>query len=246
MDDPKFTARLSPANIKHLSYTLVYIAKFTKQILLRFEDNGINIQATDACHVAMLNISIDRSFFDSLIACGSIGVNVEILNKILGFMEGDCFFEYQTNGKLQIKDKESEFEMTCFEIDTERFEFPEEEIREMTLIELFGDHNTFDMIETIKQWTSKFHADKVRFYLTEDKLTVSTETMETKICKTFQTNNSTIDDWCVTVNTRYITQLPKTDHLILSWKHNFPLMIEERRTDELFIQTFIAPMMDDE
>jgi hypothetical protein len=204
----------------------------------------MNIQCADPAHIAMLNVCVYRPFFTTLIAHGDIGINVDLFHKIVAMMEGDTFFEYDARkAKLRVSDENTVFEMACFEFDGEQFEFPAEEIAQMTPVE-FLDGTTADMVETIKKWTAKFKTDSVRFEITDDRLTLSAETMETTIKKRFSIMGSD-KNWETRINTKYLTQLPKTNNtLVLSWRHDFPVMIEES-TPLFTMQTFVAPMMDD-
>ena len=245
MDDLKFEARLSAENRKDLLYILSYIEKFNSQAVLRFNDDGIIIQVADPAHVSMLNVCIYSGFFTSLVARGEIGINVGTFYKILRMMEEDNFFAY-VGPKLRIFDSNQLFEMNCYEIDAEQFEFPADEIRKMSPIEFF-ESNTMEMVDTIKKWTSQFKADKVRFKVFGDRLTLSTTTTETSIQRGFTILTADCD-WESQINTKYFTQLPKTDNaIVLSFRNDFPIMIQEQ-TRWFTIQTFVAPMaeMDDD
>jgi len=244
MNDPEFRARLSAANRSELLYLLSYIKKFNEQVVLSFSDDGLRIQVADPAHVAMLNVCVSRNFFTTLVAHGEIGVNVGLFHKIIGMMDGDTLFEYDAQkAKLRVSDADTVFEMACFVLDCENFEFPEEEIAQMNPIELLFGGSSQLLIDTVKQWAGKFGADSVRFDIEDDRLTLSAETIETTIQKTVSIMGS--KNWAGKFNTRYLTQLQKTDNdLVLSWRHDFPLMIEER-APFFVIQTFIAPMMTD-
>lgn len=241
MNDPQFDARLSVESKSELLYLFSYIEKFNNQVVLRFNDDGLRIQCTDPAHVSMLNVRIDRSFFTSLIARGEIGVNVGLFHKILDLMVGDTFFEYHAP-KLKIFDANTTFEMACFDIDSEQFDFPAEQIAKMIPIEFF-ENSTVDLVETIKKWTSKFKTDSVRFQVRGDTLKLSSETMETTIQRNFSIIKSEYN-WDTRINTKYFTQLPKTNAIIISFLEEFPLLIDEC-TKHIEIQTFVAPMLDD-
>lgn len=241
MDDPTFRARLSPESRKHFQYILSYISKFNSDVLLRCTDEGLNIQVADPAHISMINVCLNRDFFDSLVAHGEIGVKVDTFNKILGMMEDNCMMEL-VNAKLHIKDENTHFEMSCFEIDGEKFEFPAEEIAQMKPVEFFGA-STATMIDVVKQWHSKFHIDAVEFNIHEDRLTLSATGMDTNISRNFPILTSE-GYWKAKINAKYFTQLPKTsNNITMSWRLDFPVMMEER-SRHFTMQTFVAPMMD--
>jgi len=244
MDDPRFAARLSCENRKEFIHICSYAKGFNTQVQLRFNDKGINIQAMDGARVSMLNINISQDFFVSIVAHGVIGINVKILEQVLGMFEGEVKFEYDTTkSKLVVKDLGTSFEMICFNIDDEQLTFPEEEISRMTPVEFFGDGSISEMVDDIRKWTSKFKASDVKFLITEGFLTISTETMDTNISKKY--NISGEGAWESKIRTVYFTQMPKTPHTItMYWLPDFPLMIEERGR-HFNIQTFIAPMIED-
>lgn len=245
MDDPRFAARLSSENRKELIHICSYVKVFNDHVQLRFNEKGINIQAMDGAHVSMLNIDIFRNFFTSLVARGFIGIDVKILEQVLGMFEGEIKFEYDNQrSKLVVKDPGSQYALSCFTIDDEQLNFPEESIAQMTPIEFIGDGNTNEMTDDIKKWASKFKASDVKFLIEDGVLTISTQTMDTEIAKKYNIIGEGV--WNCKIRTVYFTQLPKTQNVVtMSWLPDFPVMLEERGRD-FNIQTFIAPMMEDE
>ena len=243
MNDPCFIARLHSKNRIHFLRIFQYIREFNAQCQLRFDDNGIRIQVSDPSHVSMLNISIDRTFFASVVGRGEIGVSSVTIVKILSFLEGDIQFEYNAEkARLKIWGSEGMFETSCYEIDSELFEFPMDEILAMTPIEIFGDGSTNDIIETVRKWSSRFQAEDVSLSIVDDTLSIETDTDETNIKTSFSIIGGQ-GNWNAKIRANYFTQLKKTQAVVtIYWKNDFPIMIEERG-DDFKIQTFIAPQM---
>ena len=246
MNDPCFTARLHSKNRIHFLRIFQYIKEFNAQCQMRFDDNGMmRIQVSDPSHVSMLNICIDRTFFSSVVGRGEIGVSSVTIVKILSFLEGDIQFEYNAEkARLKIWGCEGTFETSCYEIDSELFEFPLDDIALMSPIEIFGDASTNDIIETVRKWSSRFQAEYVSFSIVDDTLSMETDTDETNIKVAFSIIGGQ-GNWNAKIRANYFTQLKKTQAVVtIYWKNDFPIMIEELGED-FKIQTFIAPQMED-
>ena len=248
-----FSAKVGIEGKKILCVLLRYIQVYSEDLTFQLSATHIDFQTSDSSHCCMLSGRILRNFFDHDVEYkghGSFGVNVSLLLKVLKNISTEFFMQYdERSAKLFISGTTATYKISCIESNEERFEFPEEEISQMTKINIVGDKNMTTLFSMLKNWRTDFKADSVGFDIDGQVLRVSTTTDQLSGSEEFITGNNHTTRWSSNISIIFLNRLLALNSnerifFVSEQKKDFPIMFIDRFPN-IRIRSFLAPLISD-
>ena len=227
---------------------------FTQEVFIVLEEEKLYIQCMDTSHISMLEISIDKSWFDNYMPPKSdtFGISTALLNKVFHtHKQGQSIELHLDDEHLHIhylngKKKEKVFKLKLMDIDSETLGIPEQEYNVKLNIETKAFKSIVDELSLFSDTTTIHCTDEnIGFHAQNDMCETCTNITNEK---TISYNVS--DEVHTTFNLKYLQlfcQFNKvSDKIKIYMSNDLPLRFEYTLNDNSYVCFYLAPKMDDD
>lgn len=243
-----------PTNATKFATLFQNLKVFTQEVFIVLEEEKFYIQCMDTSHISMLEISIDKSWFNtySIDKADTFGISTILLNKVFHtykqgqsieiHLEHDGLHVYYLTGNK----KDKVFKLKLMDIDSETLGIPEQEYKVSIHIETKAIKSIFDELSLFSDSTT-IHCtpERIGFNASNDMCETCTN-ITNEQAVSYEVKNEVQ----VIFNLKYLqlfcqfNKLSDKVHIYMS--DDLPLRFEYKLDETSYISFYLAPKIDDE